>query len=478
MRQAHIWINNENRQTESYQPVFDPGDLQNCIGETAVGTAQDVKDSVTAAAEAFKHWKHTSLEERKKALLQGAVHLKKNINELTEIVSLENGVPYQTTKAELQLAISSIYNLTDLADSYFQPEHIEDEESWVRVEKDPKGVIAGIVPWNAPIVLTMQKLVPAVLSGNTAVFKPSPFASIGTSSIIQLMGLHLPKGVLNVVHGNGDVGAALTTHPLVRMVSFTGGGRTAKRIMNTAADSLKNIHFELGGNDAAVILDDADVKETAKMIVRSSFRKGGQYCFAVKRVYVPSSIYESFFRELTFQLQQIKVGHQLTEGAFFGPLNNKQQYDHVKKLIEEAEQDGATVIVSGQKLQPEQWEKGYYLLPALVKDIAHNHRLVVEEQFGPVLPIISYDDLDKGIDMANDTEFGLGSSVWSSDPDRGIQTAKRLEAGFTFINGIAPSKLGFKYMPFGGVKQSGLGHENSELVFHEYVNHHAIHLHK
>ncbi|WP_100398851.1 aldehyde dehydrogenase family protein [Bacillus sp. FJAT-44742] len=478
MKQAHIWINNEERKKDNYQSVTDPGDFRRTVGQVAVGEVSDVEDCVQSAHDAFKTWKGVSLDQRISFLQKGASSLTKDLDELAELVSSENGMQISTTKAELLLALDGIQNLIELARDYFTTPLIEDEESWVKVEKDPKGVIAGIVPWNAPIVLTMQKLVPAVLSGNTIVFKPSPFASLGTYEVIKRMAAPLPPGVINIIHGDGKVGSALTSHPHVRMVSFTGGGETAKHIMRGAADSLKNLHFELGGNDAAILLEDADIEETAAAVIQSSFRKAGQYCFATKRVYVPHSIYDSFFHEIVNHLKEVEVGHQLNESATFGPMNNKQQFEHVKTLIQEAKAQGAEVITEGKKLQPELWEHGYYLLPTVVKDISFDHRLVKEEQFGPILPIVPYNDLEEAIEMANSTEFGLGSSVWTNNEELGKDVAKQLQAGFTFINGIAQSRLGYKHMPFGGVKQSGMGRENSELVFEEYIDHHAIHFHK
>lgn len=477
MMKINIFINNQDVETEHYTEVRDPGRLSDVAGLVAKGTPQHVEQAVQAAHLAFMSWRKTSVEERISLVKQAADRLEQEASSLALIVSKENGMLLQTTKAEIGLAVSGMRNIADLAGSFFQPKQIDDGFSWVSVEKKPIGVIAGIVPWNAPIVLTMQKLVPALIAGNTMVFKPSPFAPMGVTTALKAISELFPPGIINVVHGDGDVGSALTKHPKVRKISFTGGGRTAKHVMRDAAESLKSIHFELGGNDPAIVLDDANLDEIVPKIVTGIFRRSGQFCFAIKRVYVPHKLYDDFYEKMIEVVDGYQIGHQLNEKATFGPMNNFQQFQYVKELMERIKSSQATITELGQKLEPEQWGNGYYLRPFVVRDVEPNQEIVTCEQFGPVIPLVRYETEEEAVRMANDTEYGLGSSVWSSDFERALRLGREIEAGLTFINGTGQTPLGYKHMPFGGVKQSGIGRENSELVFGEFIEYHAINYH-
>lgn len=475
----HLLINNEEVPTENYMEVRDPGRLSDVVGLVAKGSTQHVGMAVEAAHQAFLSWHKTPLHERMALLKQAASLLEKEASDLAVMVSRENGMLLSTTKLEItHLAISAIKNTVELAQTFFQETRVEDAQSWVSVEKRPIGVIAGIVPWNAPLVLTMQKVAPALIAGNTIVIKPSPFAPMGVSTVLKKMAALFPPGVISVIHGDADVGKALTTHPLVRKVSFTGGGRTAAHVMRDAADALKSVHFELGGNDPAIVLDDAILDEVVPKIAAGVFRRSGQVCFAIKRIYVPQHLYDSFHAKLCEYVDSFKIGHGLNEQATFGPLNNKQQYQYVQDLTARLKNSQATVSHLGTKLEPDNWENGYYLQPAVVRDVEPGQEIVTCEQFGPVIPLISYRTEEEVVEMANQTEYGLGSSVWSADPDRALRLARDLEAGMTFVNGHGQTPLGYRHMPFGGVKQSGIGRENGEVGLAEYIEYHAINLHR
>lgn len=473
-----ILIDNKEIFTENLQEVRDPGRLNNIIGTVAQGTSEHVNLAVNSAYGAFQLWRRKSVAERVELLNLAANNLEKNVDKLTKVVSQENGMTFATTKAEIGLALMSIRSICEIAESSLTSKQVEDESGRVHLEKKPMGVIAGIVPWNAPVVLTMQKLAPAIVSGNTIVIKPSPFAAIGTTECLKIISENLPPGVVNVVHGDGAVGQSLTGHPLVRKISFTGGGETAKAVMKTAAESLKSVHFELGGNDPAIVLADADLDKVMPKIVDGVFRRSGQFCFAIKRIYVHESIYETFFYKMCEITNQFKIGHQLNEETNFGPLNNRQQYENVKSLIENAETTSAEVVKLGRKLEPEEWDNGYYLQPTIVKNALPSDVIVTCEQFGPVIPLISYQSIDEVIEFANSTEYGLGSSIWSSNVDKALEIAKQIDAGLTFINGNGQTGLGYKEIPFGGIKQSGIGRENTEIVFGEYTEYHGVNVHK
>lgn len=478
MIKVGLLIDNQELLTENLMEVKDPGRLDEVIGYVAQGTSEHVDQAVKSAHRAFQLWRCTSVQDRVALLESIATKLEKEADKLASLISRENGMTYLTTKSEIKLALAAIRNICEIAENSLKPKQMEDETGWVHIEKKPMGVIAGIVPWNAPIVLTMQKLVPAIISGNTIVIKPSPFAAIGVTECLKIITELLPSGVVNVVHGDREVGEALTNHRLVRKISFTGGGKTAISVMKAAANSLKNVHFELGGNDPAIILDDVNIDEAMQKIVDGVFRRSGQFCFAIKRIYVPESIYDRFFEKMCKVTDQFKIGHQLNEETTFGPLNNEQQYENVKAIVEKVEASSAKIVRLGQKLEPEQWNNGYYLQPAIVRDVHSEDDIVTGEQFGPVIPLIPYQSIDDAIELANSTEYGLGSSVWSSNIERALEVANKIEAGLTFINGNGQTSLGHKEIPFGGVKQSGIGRENSEVVFGEYIEYHGINLHK
>lgn len=478
MQKVGLFIDNMEIFTNNVIEVKDPGCLSDVVGTVAQGTYEHVDQAVISADRTFKSWRNTAVKERISLLEEVAHKLEEETKPLAALISKENGMLVATTEAEIGLAVSCIRNTCELAKTFFIPKEVEDETGWVHVEKKPMGVIAGIVPWNAPIVLTVQKMAPAVVSGNTIVIKPSPNAAIGVTACLKVISELLPPGVINVVHGDGEVGEALTSHPLVRKISFTGGGQTAKYVMKAAADSLKEVHFELGGNDPAIVLDDADLDEIMPKIVGGVFRRSGQFCFAIKRVYVHESLYDRFFEKMCEVTDQFKIGHQMNKDATFGPLNNKQQFEKVKAILEKVEASPAKVVKLGQKLDKDEWNNGYYLQPTIVRDLKPDDEIVTCEQFGPVIPLISYQSIEEVIELANNTEYGLGSSIWSSNAERALEVAKKIEAGLTFINGSGQTPLGYKEIPFGGVKQSGIGRENSEVVFGEYVEYHGINLHK
>jgi acyl-CoA reductase-like NAD-dependent aldehyde dehydrogenase len=478
VKEIQLLINNQDISTDKYVEVRDPGRLTDVVGKVAQATVEHVNEAVESAHKAFQSWRHTTLDERIEVLYKIINLLKEEETELAATLSRENGVLYSTSLGEINMAIRAIQATVKNVKSFFDPIVKEDGNSWVSIEKRPIGVIAGIIPWNAPMVLTMQKVAPAIVTGNTLVMKPSPNSPMGVSMILKKVASFLPPGVINVIHGDAEVGSALNKHRHVRKISFTGGGQIAKYIMKDAADSLKNVHFELGGNDPAIVLDDADIDDCIPKIVSSALRRSGQVCFAIKRVYVPESLYEEFYEKVCQFVSQYKIGHGLDDRATFAPVNNKNQYNQVNQLIERIKNSNAKLVQLGEKLDPENWDNGYYILPAVVRDLDPTQEIVTCEQFGPIIPLVSYRTEEEVVKMANDTEYGLGSSVWTSNFDRGLRIARQVEAGMTFINGSGQSHLGYETMPFGGVKQSGIGRENSEIGLGEFIEYHAINYHK
>ncbi|KFG72877.1 aldehyde dehydrogenase family protein [Streptomyces mutabilis] len=458
---------------DAYDEVRDPGRLDDIVARVAVGTPDDVDKAVRIAHEAYQSWRSVPAPERAELLLKAADVLTQSADELAPLLVREHGGVLWEAKTDFALGTGVLQHTASLVDGFFTPVEFDDEQSFISVERVPRGVVAAVVPWNMPVVLTMMKLAPALATGNTLVLKPSPFASAALTLALHRIAQILPEGVLNVVHGNTDVGAALVSHPLVRKVGFTGGTETARHVMTAASGTIKNLTLELGGNDPAVVLDDADLDTTLDRMLKGVFTRTGQICFAVKRIYVPRSRYDAFADAFCARVDEYAVGHGLDEQASFGPLNNKAQFEKVTGIIESTRKAGAKVIELGRTLPSA--ENGYYVRPHVVRDAEHNAPITSCEQFGPVVPLIAYDDEDQVVGWANDSEYGLGSSVWTSDHQRGLALARRIEAGSTFVNTHSFESLDLR-MPFGGIKQSGIGREFGEAGMKEYVEEHSIRL--
>lgn len=459
--------------------VFDPGRLDDLVGTVVKASASDIETVVSIATRAQKSWAKTGLDERAALIRRAASELESNREDLARLMTRENGSVLPISQTEVLMAAEALENAAEFGVRLLsQSESFTDDDSWVKVESRPYGVVACIVPWNAPVILTVQKVGPALIAGNTVIVKPSPYAPLAVSLMLRHFASFFPAGVINIVHGDGDVGAALISHPGVRKVSFTGGPETAKVIMRSAAETLTKIHFELGGNDPAIVLDDTDIDFTVDKIVAGTFRRAGQVCFAIKRVYVPKRFAADFNERVLARVASIDVGHGLDLNATMGPVNSKLQYEKLSGLHERLAASGADVRMGGSKLSPEEWDNGYYLQPTVVLNAQPDDEIVAIEQFGPILPIVEYETEDEVVAMANGTEYGLGSSVWSGDVDKAVAFSSRIEAGMTFINGHGLTQLGRKQVPFGGVKQSGVGWENSAHGIHEYVEFHSTNLHQ
>jgi acyl-CoA reductase-like NAD-dependent aldehyde dehydrogenase len=342
------------------------------------------------------------------------------------------------------------------------PEKILEDSGTRKVEmrRKPLGVIGCIVPWNFPLILIGLKMPAALLAGNTIVLKPAPTTPLATLRLGELIADIVPAGVINIITDQNDLGGELTKHPDVRKISFTGSTATGKKVMEGAAATLKRITLELGGNDAAIVLDDVDPKTAAPKIFDGAFQNSGQVCIAMKRLYVHESIYDEMCDALAAVAKAAVVGDGLQQGTKIGPLQNKMQFEKVKEILDDARKHG-TVIAGGEVL-----DKGYFIRPTIVRDITDGTRLVDEEQFGPVLPVIKYSDPEDALARANASPYGLGASVWSSNMARAHALAQRLDAGTVWINkhiDLAP------HIPFGGAKQSGLGTEMAEEGLNEFT---------
>lgn len=406
-----------------------------------------LNEAVAAAKRAFPAWSSLSYPERRSVLEKAADALQSRAEELGSLLVKEQGKPLNQAQGEVAGAIGALrwYAQQELPIEIIR----ENEKEKIMEQRTPLGVVATIVPWNFPLALLAMKIAPALITGNTVVAKPAPSTPLTAALLGEIVADILPAGVLNIIIDANDLGAALSGHPDVAMISFTGSTVTGRRVMESASGSLKRLLLELGGNDAAIILDDADVKDVARRVFNGAMANAGQVCLAIKRVYAPRAMYDDLCEELARLGGEIVVDDGMNQGAQMGPLQNRQQYDRVLELIDEAKAQGS-VLVGGKALDRD----GYFIAPTVVRDLPDDARLVREEQFGPVMPVLAYDDIEDVIQRANDSEYGLSGTIWTGNVERGTEIALRIQAGTVWVNKHLDGPMD---VPFGGAKQSGIG---------------------
>lgn len=420
-----------------------------------------LNQAVAAAKGAFRGWAATPLAERAKLLDKLAAAIEARAAELAPILTQEQGKPLGGAHYELAIAAGNIRGFTAMQ----LPETVlaEDAQSRIVRQRLPLGVVAAITPWNFPVIMMVTKLAPALLAGNTIVVKPAPSTPLTTLKVGELCAEIFPPGVVNVIADANDLGGALTSHPDVAKIAFTGSTATGRKVMASAAATLKRLTLELGGNDAAIVLDDVDPKEVAPKLFFAAMINSGQVCLAAKRIFVHESIYDAVCRELANIAEGAAalVGDGMKEGMQFGPVQNRMQFEKVRALIEDARAHGQ-VIAGGKPHQG----PGFFIHPTIISGLPDSARLVCEEQFGPVMPVLKYKSLDEVIERANQSEYGLGATVWAKSTERAIEVANRLETGTVWINkhlDLPPS------VPYGGVKQSGFGVELGQQGLEEFT---------
>ncbi|MGY4098772.1 aldehyde dehydrogenase family protein [Nocardia sp. R16R-3T] len=427
-------------------------------------TAAQLDLAVAAAEKAYVSWRADE-GARRDAMLRAADRLEEVAEDLGLILTQEQGRPLSQSPLEFTVSAYWLryYATLDTPAEVLQ----DDEKAYVELRRQPLGPVAAITPWNIPVALAFWKIAPALRAGNTVVLKPSPYTPLTTLKVGEVLASVLPPGVLNVVSGLDPLGAKLSTHPAIRKISFTGSTATGKKVAVAAADDLKRVTLELGGNDPAIVLEDADPLTVAAGIFANAMTNTGQSCVAIKRTYVPRKLYGDVVAALVDQAKAAKVGNGLEEGVDYGPLQNKPQLDRVAGLVADAVGAGATVAAGGPILEG----PGYFYAPTILTDVNDEMAIVAEEQFGPALPVLPYDSVPEVIARANASHFGLGSSIWTADPERAIELAQQIEAGTTWINNhiVLPPTL-----PFGGVKWSGVGVENGVWGLHEFTDVHVI----
>lgn len=456
----HNLIDGELVGTSATMDVLNPAN-EEVIGLVPSCGAEELDRAVAAARRAFKSWSKTPIDDRRAVIQQIAAAIKENADELFRLLTSEQGKPHAQAQGEIfgaaaMLGAQSTLTLEDKIN--------EDSDTRLsRTRRVPVGVVGGIVPWNFPVMMAMQKIGPAMLSGCTIVLKPSPFTPLATLRIAELIKDIVPAGVVNIITGEDALGPLITGHPDIDKITFTGSTATGKKIMEGASKDLKRITLELGGNDASIVLPDADVQKVAEQLFWSSFTNAGQICVAAKRIYIHEDIYDELSAAIAEVAKNVVVGDGAQQGTGVGPIQNKKQFDRVCELIEDAKSNGYKFLVGGD-VDPS--GSGYYVPITILDNPPEDARIVAEEQFGPVMPLMKFSSEDEVIARANNSEYGLAGAVWTKDTDAGVRIAEQLETGTVWINEFLHLS---PFAPFGGHKQSGFGAEYGEEGLKEFT---------
>ncbi|MDQ7905254.1 aldehyde dehydrogenase family protein [Phytohabitans sp. ZYX-F-186] len=428
-------------------------------------TEAQLDEAMRSARDAYRSWKQDEAA-RRKLLLASADAVLAATDTIAPVLTHEQGKPLADARMEVR---SVALWLRHFAGLDVDREILQDDDKvHIRVERRPLGVVAAITPWNYPLSLAAWKIAPALRAGNTMVLKPSPYTPLATLLLGRILAEVLPAGVLNVISGSDPLGALMTGHPVPRKISFTGSVATGKHVAAAAAPDLKRITLELGGNDPAILLDDIDVEAVAERLFWSAFRNNGQVCSAVKRVYAPERRYDEVVEALAAVARSVRVGAGTDPRSQLGPLNNKPQLDRVAGLVDDAVRRGGQAVVGGDLVDG----PGFFYRPTILRGVSDGMAVVDEEQFGPVLPVLSYRSVDEVVERANDTHFGLSGSVWGTDADRAAAVADELDCGTAWVNthlALRPDQ------PFGGAKWSGIGVENGHWGLHSFTEVKVLH---
>ena len=436
--------------TDATLDVVNPATEQ-VIAQVPACGKDELDRAVDAARVAFESWRKTTPEERQKVVLGIAAAIKDNADELFRLLTSEQGKPHAQAQQEIYGAagLAKAQAGLTLDDVINQ----DDDTRLSRTRRVPVGVVGGIVPWNFPIMMAIQKIVPALVAGCTIVLKPSPFTPLTTLRIAELIKDVVPAGTVNIITGEDSLGPLITEHPGIDKITFTGSTATGKKIMEGAARDLKRITLELGGNDASIVLPDADVEKVAEQLFWSSFSNAGQVCIAAKRIYIHEDIYDDLSKAIAEYAKGVTVGDGSQQGTGVGPIQNRKQFERVCDLIQDAKDNGYSFLTGGDT---DPSGTGYYVPITILDNPPEDARIVAEEQFGPVMPLMKFSSVDEAIARANASEYGLAGAIWSKDTDAAVEIAEQLETGTVWINEFMHLS---PLAPFGGHKQSGFGAE-------------------
>jgi len=464
-KQYRNLINGEMIETGEWLDVVNPAN-EEVIGQVPACGNDELDKAVAAARAAFKTWRKTPIDDRRAAIMAISAAIKENADELFRLLTSEQGKPHAQAQQEIYGAAGMAAAQSTLS---LDEEVVQDDDTRLhRVRRVPVGVVGGIVPWNFPVMMAIQKIVPAMLSGCTIVLKPSPFTPLTTLRLAELIADKVPAGVVNIITGEDDLGPMITQHPDIDKITFTGSTATGKKIMEGASADLKRITLELGGNDASIVLPDADPKKVAEQLFWASFANAGQVCIAAKRVYIHEDIYDELSAAIVEYAKNVKVGDGAQQGTGVGPIQNRKQYERVLELIEDAREKGYKFLLGGEK---DPSGTGYYVPITILDNPPEDARIVAEEQFGPVMPLMKFKDEDEVIARANNSEYGLAGAVWTANPDKGVEIAEQLETGTVWVNEFMHLS---PFAPFGGHKQSGFGAEYGKEGLKEFTYPQAI----
>jgi acyl-CoA reductase-like NAD-dependent aldehyde dehydrogenase len=443
--------------------VINPATAQVFAQCPAASKAQ-LDQTVVAAKRAFTSWSQTSFAERTAYIKRLSDALRAEQEPLAELLTREQGKPIGQARDEIGRAFVQAEGMTTIVIE--NETLIDNDQQHIELQYHPLSVVGIITPWNAPINLAAGPMVSALYTGNTVIIKPSPFTPLSTLKIGEIARDIFPRGVINILAGDDELGQWMSEHPGIDKISFTGSVATGKRVMASAASNLKRITLELGGNDAAIVLDDVDVAAIAPKIFFASFVNCGQVCMAIKRIYAHEKIYDALCNALADLANKAIVGDGLDPTTQLGPIQNKKQYERVLGILEDThqhvKQSGARILAGGSALN----RGGYFIAPTVVTDIAEDSRLVCEEQFGPLVPVLKFTDIDDALRRANNTRYGLSGSVWSSDINKAAQIAAQLQVGTAWVNQHRATSA---FVPFGGAKESGFGRQYSAIGLKGYM---------
>ncbi|MNF43196.1 Phenylacetaldehyde dehydrogenase [compost metagenome] len=459
---SHYLMTIDGQPTDSgrHLEVINPAN-EDVIARVPDATREQLDAAVEAARQAFPSWAATPLAERQALVSAISEKVLQNLEGFAQLLTREQGKTLDYARYEIGASAAWFGEFAKMAPSEIiiedTPEHL------VKTRHVPIGVVGAIVPWNFPVLLAVWKLAPALIAGNTIVLKPSPFTPLTALKLGELINQVLPAGVLNVVSGGDELGPWISAHPDIDKVSFTGSTATGRRVMESGSRNLKRLTLELGGNDAAIVLPDVDIEETAQKLFWGAFSNSAQFCLAIKRLYIHEDIYEPLSKALVAYARTVKVGDGAAADSQLGPVQNAVQFERLKTLLADVRNNDQKILLGGEVPQG----KGYFFPLTIVDNPPEDSRIVVEEPFGPILPLLKYRTVDEAIERANASEYGLGGSVWGKDLAQAEAVAQRLQTGKVWINEI---HVLTPYTPFGGHKQSGVGAENGSDGLHEYTN--------
>lgn len=450
--------------TNKHFEVYNPAN-GGIVGMAPIADNVHLNRAVKAAQRAFAKWSAMPDKKRRKICQEVSIKIGEHAEELAQLLTREQGKPLNGLGSRWEIGGAMAW-ADHTASLKLKPKTIQNNsQGKVKLYRKPIGVVGSITPWNFPVMIAIWHIMPAIRAGNTVVCKPSPFTPLSTIRMIELINEVLPAGVVNCVTGEDSLGAQMSSHEDIGKIVFTGSCDTGQKIMQSAAQTMKRLTLELGGNDAGIVLPDADPKSIAEGLFWGAFINGGQTCAALKRLYVHEDIHDAVCKELRSFARTIKVGDGLLEDSVIGPIQNKRQFDKVVELVKSAKDAGGKILMGGRVSRTK--GPGHFFPLTLISGLANGDRLVDEEQFGPVLPVIKYSDVDEAIKMANDNPNGLGGSVWSVNKKSARRVAKQLHCGSVWINQhgmIQPNA------PFGGVKASGIGVEFGKEGLHEFTD--------